>query len=202
MPISNKYKFKFIHIPKTGGSSIEVIFDLQHKENLFVPAITNTIEGVDFSPQHFPHSLINYFKPEVKDWFSFTIVRNPYTRIISEYFYIKKNFEASPVINFNENEFLTWLDTSWFMQNRDHKLHQITFIDEPVDMIIKFENFEQDFDKLKKKLHLPNEINLINDNKSVYNKLEIAQSLSKKAKDKIYKIFEQDFKTFDYESSI
>jgi len=37
MPISNKHKFKFIHIPKTGGSSVEVVFDLQHDENLWVP---------------------------------------------------------------------------------------------------------------------------------------------------------------------
>ena len=83
-----KYKFKFIHIPKTGGTSLEVVFDLQHENNLYQPGFSHIINGVSFAPQHFTHNIIDHFKPECKDYFSFTVVRNPFTKIISEYFYI------------------------------------------------------------------------------------------------------------------
>ena len=152
MPISHKHKFKFIHIPKTGGSSIEVVFDLQHKDNLFVPSFTNEIQGVKFAPQHFTHKLINYFKPECKNYFSFVLVRNPYNRIISEYFYINKNFENNLITEFSEDHFNKWLDESLIKFNVDHKLPQTTFLDIPVDKVLKLENIEKDWRELNSKL--------------------------------------------------
>lgn len=200
MPISYKYKFKFIHIPKTGGSSIEVVFDLQHKDNLFVPSFTDEIQGVKFAPQHFTHSLINYFKPECKDYFSFTIVRNPYSKLISEYFYINKNFENNPINNFSEDHFNEWFDTSLTKFDIDHKLPQSTFLDIPVDMVLKLENIEEDWKELNKKLGT--DYKLIHDNKSSINKDNIVGSLNRDTKQKIYNIFKNDFEKLNYETHI
>lgn len=200
MPVSKKHKFKFIHIPKTGGSSIEVIFDLQHEENLFVPRFTHQIERCMFAPQHFPHSVVNTFKPECKDYFSFTIVRNPYTRIISEYFYINKNFEGRNARNFNEGDFNDWLDKSLIKFDMDHKLPQVSFLDVPVDMVLKLENLNQDWLKLNK--HLRTNLQLIHDNSSSINKQDIVHSLNKNTKLKIFNIFKEDFNKFNYEHNI
>lgn len=197
MPISKKHKFKFIHIPKTGGSSVEVIFDLQHKDNLFVPSFTNEIQGVKFAPQHFTHKLINYFNPEYKNYFSFTIVRNPYTKIISEYFYISKNFEKNNIQQFDEKHFIEWLKNSLIKFDIDHKLPQSTFIDKPVDMILKFETLEEDFKKLNNKLNT--DYKLIHTNKSNTNKSKIVENLSQNVKELIYELFKKDFKKFNYE---
>lgn len=200
MPISYKHKFKFIHIPKTGGSSIERVFDLQHKKNLFQPRFTNEIEGCHFAPQHFTHALINHFEPTCKDFFSFTIVRNPYNRTISEYFYINKNFEGKKIDNFNEKDFSHWIDTSLLKFNMDHKLPQTTFLDTPVNMILKLENINEDWKKLNKKLGT--NYKLIHDNKSSIDKEAILTSLSKETKLKIYKIFKDDFEKLNYENNI
>ncbi len=200
MPVSKKHKFKFIHIPKTGGSSIEVIFDLQHEENLFIPRLTHQIERCMFAPQHFPHSVVNTFKPECKDYFSFTIVRNPYTRIISEYFYINKNFEGRSAKNFNEGDFNDWLDKSLIKFDTDHKLPQVSFLDVPVDMVLKLENLNQDWLKLNKRLRT--NLQLIHDNSSSINKQDIVNSLSKNTKLKIFNIFKEDFNQFNYEHNI
>ena len=200
MPISHKHKFKFIHIPKTGGSSIEVAFDLQHESNLFQPKFTNQIEGCYFAPQHFTHTLINHFKPESKDYFSFAIVRNPYSRIISEYFYINKNFENNLIREFSEDHFNLWLDTSLVKFDIDHKLPQSSFIDSPVDMILKLENIEGDFEELNKQLGI--NYKLGHENKSFINKNNIVDSLNKNTKLKIYNIFKEDFEKFDYENNI
>jgi len=200
MPISYKYKFKFIHIPKTGGSSIEVVFDLQHKDNLFVPSFTDEIQGVKFAPQHFTHSLINHFKPECKDYFSFTIVRNPYSKLISEYFYINKNFGNNPINNFSEDHFNKWFDTSLTKFDIDHKLPQTTFLDIPVDMVLKLENIEEDWKELNKKLGT--DYKLVHDNKSSINKDNIVGSLNRDTKQKIYNIFKNDFEKLNYETHI
>ena len=200
MPVSKKHKFKFIHIPKTGGSSVEIVFNLQHKENLYVPRFTHKIEGCIFAPQHFTHSLVNSFSPEFKDYFSFTIVRNPYTRTISEYFYINKNFYGKNIKNFNEQEFNNWLDSSLIKFDMDHKLPQVAFLDTPVDMTLRFENLKEDWERLNK--HLKTNLRLVHDNPSPLDKEEIAASLSRETKLKIYHIFEEDFKKLNYEKSI
>lgn len=197
MPVSYKHKFKFVHIPKTAGSSIEAVFDLHHEENLFVPRFTNQIEGVIFAPQHFTHKLINHFKPKCTDYFSFTVVRNPYSRTLSEYFYINKSFYNNPIHSFNEVEFNKWMDTELIKFDMDHKLPQYCFIDEPVDMVLKFETIQSDFKQLTDQLGV--EIELIHDNKSNVDKTKILENLSLETKQKIYNIFKRDFEEFNYE---
>ena len=91
--ISHKHKFIFIHIPKCGGTSIE--HSLLKNEN--VTKITDDVKqkyriyythgGVDVQ-----HRKIDQFKDvREKDYFTFTFVRNPWERFLSEYFYIIKS---------------------------------------------------------------------------------------------------------------
>ena len=90
--ISHKHKFIFVHVPKCGGTSIE--HSLLKNEN--VTKITNDVkqkyrmyyyhEGIQTQ-----HRKIDQFKDaREKSYFTFTFVRNPWERFLSEYFYIKK----------------------------------------------------------------------------------------------------------------
>jgi hypothetical protein len=195
MPVSFRHKFKFIHIPKTGGSSIEKIYDLQHTENLFIPKVTHCVAGCWFAPQHFTQRMIDIFKPESSDWFSFTIVRNPYTKIISEYYYVNK-VQNTPVKTFNEKDFLHWFENDLLKFNLDHKLPQYFFLDSPVNMILRFEELEDDFHKLN--IRLGTTKTLIHDNKSSIDKNSIAKGLSTATKKIIYANFRKDFEAFGY----
>lgn len=71
MPISDKYKLIFIHIPKNAGT-----------------AITNTLEMTDIG-----HHVWQYYKSKYpKKWDSYTkisITRNPWDRVVSCYEYAK-----------------------------------------------------------------------------------------------------------------
>jgi hypothetical protein len=68
--INNEYKFIFMHITKTGGSSIEKLFNY---------------EGIKHQR---PIELINILGQTTWDsYFKFTFVRNPWDRTVSEYFY-------------------------------------------------------------------------------------------------------------------
>lgn len=201
MPISKKYKFKFIHIPRCGGSGVEDNFDLFHQENFWVPRFTHQFSGCHFAPQHFTHQILDSFlNEEQQNWFSFTLVRNPYYRTISEYFYINKNFYGRPIENFNENNFTEWLTTDLVKFNLDHKLPQVTFIDKPVDLVIKLETLEEGYTKLNKQFNT--DLFSTKTNSGNVKTEEIIKSLSQETLNLIYNIFEQDFIQFGYSKSI
>lgn len=195
MPISFRHKFKFIHIPKTGGSSIEKVFRLQSAENLFFPRLTKCIAGCWFAPQHFTQRMIDIYKPECSDWFSFTIVRNPYTKVISEYYYLNANLNT-PIKEFNEEEFLQWFENDLLKFDLDHKLPQHFFLDSPVDMVLKFERLKEDFHKLNIRLGVTK--NLIHNNRSAIDKSSIVNGLSIQTRNMIYSYFKKDFESFGY----
>jgi hypothetical protein len=70
--INHKYKFIFLHIPRTGGTSIE-----------------KALFGQDWWGVHPPskhltaHMAKQIYAPYWQDYFKFTFVRNPWDRMVS-----------------------------------------------------------------------------------------------------------------------
>jgi hypothetical protein len=70
----------FVHIPKTGGSSVEEWLAGHAPLNFVGPS-----QHLKSSAQHLPHSFyVTLFRPGWFDY-AFTIVRDPYDRLASEY---------------------------------------------------------------------------------------------------------------------
>ena len=100
--ISHKHKFIFIHIPKCGGTSVELALLKNEGVNLknYEKANLNFLSveqkqkfriGYDYKGITAQHRKIDEYKSEnEKKYFTFTFVRNPWERFLSEYFYIKK----------------------------------------------------------------------------------------------------------------
>ena len=74
--IHHKTKTIFIHIPKTAGSSIETLFTGGRLVNKRVRG-GSTCRKV--------HDLPAEYKKEWPDYFTFTIVRNPWSRLLSDF---------------------------------------------------------------------------------------------------------------------
>lgn len=107
MPICHNRKLIFCHIPKCAGSSIEKSMELQSLDFLFsykptgicLPHLLENFSGTEknivFSrtPQHLtlPH-LKKILRGDVwNSYQKFAVVRNPYSRMWSEYLYVKRN---------------------------------------------------------------------------------------------------------------
>jgi len=89
-------KFIYIHIPKTGGSSLQHIFN-NYKNNVNT-FIGNKIKGHITFYQTVENLINHNLTPS--SYIYLTLIRNPWDRMISLYFYIKQY----PVINHGMGE--------------------------------------------------------------------------------------------------
>ncbi len=82
--ISHKYKFIFIHIPKTGGSSI--------RQSLSAIAPRQDRAALNRFGAHITATdMKKRVRPEVWDtYFKFAFVRNPYDRLVSLWYYVRR----------------------------------------------------------------------------------------------------------------
>ena len=142
----------FIHIPKCGGMSIESFF--RKSQSLYM----EWDEVNKIWMQHATASQIkNLYCQKYEDYFSFTFVRNPWCRAVSDYFWMKRHLNL-------EDTFKNYLllkgnfDTQRLRyphSNKkgrgDHIVPQSDFIlnsngEQIVDFIGRFETLQQDFD--------------------------------------------------------
>ncbi len=207
----------YIHIPKTGGSSIRSSLNQNYnliynasKKNLKEMGYTNFNENfenfqfniIDFK-DHLPYQLIKKKKFELNKY-KFTFVRNPFSRLVSLYFECIANKLHLEGINTNKN--ISFEDFVQIITNKSYwfTIPMIDFIGEEnineINFIGKFENFENDIFKLKKKINIT--IKHHNFNNSVKSKFKFSDYRSyysnDKLIDKVYNYYEKDFKKFNY----
>ncbi|ETN95796.1 sulfotransferase family 2 domain-containing protein [Zhouia amylolytica] len=166
--ICHKSKVIYIHIPKCAGSSIENYFGV-HPFDWKTPNYETLTGWCPKRKIHLQHAtakqLLELELVDEKIWnsyYKFTVVRNPWERILSAYFWFNGNkVIKSSFRNFLNKEGLykkTLTDFSVKEYRGDHLLSQYEFItinDQiMVDKIIPFENLKIDFFELVKNLGL------------------------------------------------
>lgn len=179
MSLKNLKKINFIHIPKTGGASIQ-----------------HTLQNSNWGDVG---GVLRHHQPINKKWggISFAVVRNPYSRVKSMYNFYKNS--RNVIKENNLNDFITNLSN---YQGIDRNLVfnpcfdfiSINNVIE-VDYILKYENLQEDFKKLCNTLNLPVNIDLpklnITNNKTqteyTFNSINI-----------INNTFHDDFINFNY----
>ena len=115
MPYYKEKNLLFIHIPKTGGTMIETRISENIWQTLF-SGPTNSLLDFPYnqkSLQHQFYTTIYKFRDKLDVNFEnikiFSVVRNPYDRIISDLFWfnlIKKDFTGEQVYNVIKNNYL------------------------------------------------------------------------------------------------
>jgi len=213
MPIIKKYNLLFLHIPKTGGTSIENFFNVrsnskeESNKNLwdyghfydlyssnYIPTKWDR-DNISFLPQQWtPKYLKEYLKEDYNNYFKFLFVRNPYTKLISEFY-------SNPFNSTNRmEEFNEWLPFFLKSINHVHKIPQSEYLDSSINFIGRYENFQNDFSSLILNLGLNIDSTLPKHNVSHnFNKESLIPLISKSNLDLINTVYEKDFINFGYE---
>ncbi len=178
--ISHKHKFIFVHINKTGGTSIrKALFPDSPRENI--------------------HRVIRYYKKlypkQFDEYFKFTFVRNPWDKVVSQYEFRKppdrfplghttgmsfEQFVKSPVGRPLQNQ-LDWITIKGKVM---------------IDWIGYFETLQRDFDAVCKQLHIDQRT------LPVYNKTEhkhYSTYYNSKTRKRVAEIFSKDIEYFGYQ---
>jgi hypothetical protein len=161
MPVSQQLKCIFVHIPKTGGTSIETALGMfgnwkvENCETLFGLIQSAEIEEKKFLSHFLQHLTFPEIQSLVPGWggfFSFSFVRNPWDRMVSVYSNPDPNMIMHAKSDGIELQGISFHD---FLLNTEkiqqiHLLEQHKFILDQqkralVHFIGKFENLERDF---------------------------------------------------------
>ena len=184
---------KFIHITKTGGTSIENT------------AIKNNIEWGKYDKKYGWWHRTNLYKdilkhPNMIFYEYFLVCRNPYDRIISE-FHCKWGGFGLNINKYNVKSFNRYITKKILNINKSsgHYIEQYKYIP-PFFIkcyILKFENLNDEFNTLMKK----KKINILLNNYDNITKIKkfTINDISKKNINLINKIYHKDFIIFKYD---
>ena len=145
MPISDQHECVFVHIPRTGGTTIEKLLGI-HRDwpEIDLEVFHGRYEFDDdyYHLQHMSYPEMGTVRDisHSREYFKFTIVRNPWERLVSEYFW--QNLQDS--ISFPE--FVS--RAARIVKNRIklkgaycHFRPQFEFLSNDLDRVLRFENF-------------------------------------------------------------
>lgn len=174
--ISHSKKYIFIHIPKTGGTTIEHLFFNKHHNNSV----------------HYP---IQYYS-KYYDYFIFTFVRNPYTYVISLFNYYSnggnQTYQDKQIIPekidinnlFNNKNLVSYFKIQYYYtQNSPH-----------INTIYRFENFDESILDLSKRLDIELTEEKIHKRITPYTDYLLTPTFI----DIISSLYDIDFVTFNY----
>lgn len=185
-------ELKFIHITKTAGSSIE--YSAKRVGIKFGQFHTEYGHWHNFFPQKDTSLKLKY------DWF--TVVRNPYDRIISEFHWeYDVGWNKDNIHNYDKSQFNTYIQNKINKRdpNGDHYSEQYKYIDPNPEIkihVLKYENIKEEFDALMSLYGL----NLsLTEHANASRKKFTIDDLSDDTIELINNVYDNDFKLFSYE---
>jgi hypothetical protein len=204
--LSRKFKTIFVHIPKTGGQSVEMVFIREHALTwkTRAPLLLRFNADPRKGPKRLAHLLarqyteLDHVSAETfAEFFKFAVVRNPYDRFVSYINYREPQNSDRPEAVFEH------MARDAF--TRHFLAPQIDYIADStgkiiVDTIVRFERLQEELNPVFQRV-LGKTVTLEHVNKSPEKRIT-RDSLSQALRQKIYKYYEADFDRFSYPSGI
>lgn len=217
--ICDSKKYIFTHIPKCGGTSVEhallkyegvdLYSESTDSHNMFILDTISTDTQNKYwlgnpdnkGPRQ--HLKSCEYDNNIRHYYNFTFVRNPYSKIVSEFMYFTKIYEhkkesagfdphlVNCLINHDFFAFVqTGVDFIW----REHAEPQHKYT-RRVDYIGRFETLQQDFDKICDRIGIPQQ-QLPHTNKTKHK--HYTEYYDNKAKDLVTTRYQKDISQFEY----
>lgn len=146
--ISYNKNFLFIHIPKTGGNSIQnVIKHVSEDDIVTLQPHQDGVERFEVRNKELDitkHSTLKDYKKQLpshvfEGLYKFAVVRNPWDRLISFYFSPHRNEKT-----WSKNNFLELVEHVHPVRHYLCDDNGKGALDESIDFLVKFENLTQD----------------------------------------------------------
>jgi len=199
MPVCTKRKLAFIHIPKTAGSSVTNLLDMNGRENFFeVNYHAYEFEGVSYAPQHLTPALLETLIPDFGSYTTLCFTRHPYAKVVSEYYWLRKDVDKRKVRVFFEPLFRRWIEKELAKKDMDHKLPQSAYVS-GCQHVFKMEELHARWDEIAKVMAVPSSAKLPRLVVGRQNTERIASRLSAKTKMRIQELYPDDFEALGYE---
>lgn len=189
----DEHQCVFVHVPKVAGTSMK-----------------NTLFPGGGGPGHKP--AMEYFldnPDKFQRYFVFAFVRNPYDRLVSAYNYLMQGGKGGEDDrNFRDTYLVEYKDFTDFVKRGLRKSEIITYWhlvpqylylvnydgEVIVDFIGSFENINEDFNKVAKRLNM--DVELPHKNKSVRN--DYRSYYTEETQKIAYEVYKRDFELFGY----
>ena len=137
------------------------------------------------------------------EYYKFSVVRNPYDRLVSHFSWLcnLQRKSSSP----NKNDFIHFVDEiakKQLYKTEQHLIPQYQYVvidgKIAVDYIIHFENLANEFNLLCNKLGIDAEL----EKRMVSNRAKFNEYYNYKTKQKVYEIYKEDFSLFSYDNDL
>lgn len=222
MILSEKYKFIFVHIPKTAGMSVTDAFGKygRPRNRSFLRSLSRRFPNVEPSSKahfrvHDPASFMSskLTRPVFDEFLSFSVIRNPYDHAVSHYEYMKQFRIKQTAKKVGQMNFLDYLryrqqkpfgrDTIFArLPNQCYYLKESTgaFL---VRRLIRFENLTTELELLAKELQLPDfQLKHTNKTKSRSDKRQFLDYYDSETEKLVRQIYAEDFEKLGYSTSL
>jgi hypothetical protein len=209
--LSERFKTIFVHIPKTGGQSIEHVFLEKHglTWETRAPLLLRANDDPAKGPSRLAHLYAREYVAcgyvsagDFRSFFKFAVVRNPYTWIVSTYRF-KKQKRRRP-FDMSFREFVErGIDPDADARGRHNLVPQATFVTDNdgniiVDEVIRFEELPSAFPRVAERIFgetiaLPH----VNKSKSP----DVTEDFDADLRRIVQMRYERDFDLFKYPSN-
>jgi len=207
--IYKEKKFIFIHIPKTGGVSInKALYPFQDSVPFSYKFYNKflSLKKRKIYPKYLMlpmHTKANDYKiflgNEYYDYFTFAISRNPFDWHVSLYEFIRSKKEHryhNMVVDMNFDNFVNWKINNELVLQKNFVVGDDGQL--IVDYVGKLENIENDFKKIIQKIGITTTLPHLN--KTIHEKYE--NYFDKKLINTVIEAYEQDFNFFNYKKRL
>lgn len=204
--ISHKHKCILVHIPKTGGTSIEKIIwpNVRNRKGLLWMGFKDKYHN-KYQTGGMQHLLASQIKQEVggdifDSYFKFAFVRNPWDKAVSQFTYMRSRKDLRDFIGMKQNDGLKRYLS--LIQKKTHVQweHQHKFVmDDNGDLMINFLGcftfFEKDVRHILKVLNINNATipHIMRTHHKPYR-----QHYDQESREMVYEMYKVDVETFNF----
>ncbi len=207
MRVSDAHRALFVHVPKTGGSTIDRMMDQE----------IGDVRRVEGKPRHATLAGLLDAEPDLTDYWVFGFVRNPWARMVSWWSMINSVFaaydrgDARVVAKIQRNP-KAWLPEGEFAKDFDAfvlegtakikkvgrpQVRTLNAPGRPADFVGRIETFQQDVNHVRERLGLEALPEIPRTNRSSHGAYQ--DYYNEVTRRKVAEVYAEDIEAFGYE---